>query len=912
MSGPTEGSPAATHVEPFVGRASELGRLATLLERVRVGSGAAVLLTGEAGIGKTALAGEFVRRARQAEPHLTLVRGRSLEQYGAGEAYLPFLDALGTLLLGRGREATTALLRSYAPTWCLNLPALAASPEAREALLQRTIGATKERMMREMGDVFEATAAEAPLVGLMEDIQWADPSSIDLGRHLVNRIARQRILIVLTAQPAGLEAANPAAHRFIEDMRVHDGCHEIGLGPLAETEVAAYLDARFSPHRFPPGLPPLLHRRTEGHPLFLVSLAQFLEGRGDIVQDEAGFALARDLSGPDLDVPESLRNVVRGKVRALPEEDRLALECGSVMGREFLSSVVAPMAGLDDLALEERLRRLDRAHRLLDTMGEEELPDGTLATRYRFTHSLYQEVLYEDLVSQRRALRHRQVADQLTRRFGAQAARFAAPLALHHERARDFPSAITHLTDAGDHAASLYANAEARGYYDRALHLVEKLPAESQPARSAVLLQKRGACLLALSRFEEAAADHALTRERARELGAAELECAALAGLCQALFFARRIEEMAVWAEEGLRAAERAGREAPRLQAMLVVAQILQEEGSLGQCRDLLEEVIPRARIAGHRPALLAGLVYRGCLHYWQAEFAAAESALGEALGLASAERDGGHVLVCLQFLALARGSLGRLSEALATLDEGLEMGRRNGDRFWLPRLASHTGWVYRELQQFARAVELDGQALRSAWEERLDPAEGDALLNLCLDHAQAGEAERALSCLEQLEAFRGRARWFAWLFDLRLRNVQAEAWLAAGQPERAGQAAQELREAASRVKARTYLVTAHLILAETSRALDRPGDSEAHLAAALDLVGSRPLPLSAWRAHAALGRLRAHQGDQAAARRAFAQSAEVVHAIASQVGPKEEREAFLAAAAVREVLRGAEPAASS
>jgi len=170
--------------EPFVGRLAELERLEGLWQNAIDGTGAVVFITGESGIGKTALARAFLRRVRSLHPDFIVCRGRCVEQYGTGEAYLPFLDALGTLLVGPGREPTTRLLRTYAPTWCLQLPAISVSPDTQQVLRDQTIGATKERMLREMGDTFEAAAASAPLVGLLEDVQWADPSSVELLRHI--------------------------------------------------------------------------------------------------------------------------------------------------------------------------------------------------------------------------------------------------------------------------------------------------------------------------------------------------------------------------------------------------------------------------------------------------------------------------------------------------------------------------------------------------------------------------------------------------------------------------------------------------------------------------------------------------------------------------------------------------------
>jgi tetratricopeptide (TPR) repeat protein len=907
MSRPVSASPAPDRPgagEPFVGRTIELARLTSLLDRAIDGSGSIALITGEAAIGKTALVGEFLRRARQREPSMVLCRGRCVEQYGTGEAYLPFLDALGSLLVGRGREPTAALLRTYAPTWCVQLPALAGSPDTHNASQQQTIGATKERMLREMGDVFEAAAGSALLVGFLEEMQWGDPSTADVVRHLVNRLERQRILLIGTLRPSALQAPEHPLKDFIANLRTHKLCHEISLGPLGPEDVAALLVARFEHHCFPVELAELIHRRTEGHPLFVTSLIQLLLDRGDIVREADGrAALARRVSETALDAPESVRALVRRKMESLAEADRQALQYASVMGREFPSTALAAVLGADETALQERLLRLDRAHRLVDTLGEEELPGGSLATRYRFTHSLFQEILYDDLVSKRRISMHRQVGEQLVALHGNDSARIAGTLALHFERGRDFSAAITYLTHAADNAARLDANGEAEEHLKRALALVEKLPGEQQARAAFTLHQKQGTIRLGSSRFDDAAQSYTRMLGLARAGGEPSMECSALSGLCNALFFSHRIEEMAVRAAQALQAAERADSGALRVEAMLVVAQILQQDGSLDDCKKLLDEVIALARSTGHRRAFLAGVAYRGVVHYWQSEYARAEERLAEALPVASELRDGLMVLICLQFLGLARGNRGRMSLALSTLDRGMEMGRRNGDRFWLPRLASHVGWIHRELQDFDRAIEHDRQGLALARDNGVVEAETSALLNLALDFTQAGRLDEALEILDRLEKERCHADWFGWLNEIRFDGALTEHWLARGDMPRAAGHARKLLAGAGPRAAHTYVATAHRALFEVAFQAGDLAGAESHVATALDEIRTHPAPLSAWRVHAAIGRLRAAAGDRGGARGAYREAAAVVRAIADGVEDADLKGIFLGSAAVRAVL---------
>lgn len=895
--------------EPFVGREAALAELDAALTRAASGAGTLVLVAGEAGTGKTALLGAFLERALARDPTLSF-RGRCAEQHGAGEAFMPFLEALSAPLIGTGRKRLAALLFKCAPTWCLQLPAAIPSAEARETLQRQTIGATKDRMLREIGDVLEAAGDAAPVVVAIEDLQWADPSSVDLLRHLAGRIPRHRIVLIGTFRPSDLEAGGKPFRLCRLDLRALACAREIELGPLSEAEVAASIDARFAPHVLPRELALSLHAKSAGHPLFVSSLLRLLATRGDLARQDGAWRLSRPLAELDLGAPESIRDVVRRKLESLDAAERTALQYASVMGDEFLSPVLARLLELDELVVEERLQRLERTHRLIHTLGEQELPDGTLATRYRFAHSLDREVLEAELVAKRRLLLHRQAATELERLHAGDAARIAPQLALHFEAGRDFEAAVKQRIQAAENAARLYAYTEADRHLARAFELLARLPPAEQGPRLMAIHERRGAVALALGRFGDAAESYGRMLDGARAAGASGSECAALVGLSKALFFSRRSEELAVRAEELLRAAERTGVEALRIDALVILALILQDEGDLDACAALLDEVVGLARGLGQRPSLLASLAYRGCIHYWRSEYAAAESCLAEAAALAAELRDGFLWLMALTFLGLARGNQGRVAAALAALDEGAAMARTNGDRFWLPRLESALGWLHRELQDFETAIAHDREGLRVAREDGVAEAEAAALLNLCVDFTQAGRMREARDVAATLDALSGAG--FGWFHGLRRESALAEHQLAVRDLERAARHARQLVAAASQHGARTYRIGGHRLLAEAALLRGDLAEAAGELASASELLADSPIPLIAWKTRATVARLRAAAGDPASAREAWREADGIVRGIADQIDDATLQGAFLGSSSVAEIRAGSDGGAGS
>lgn len=474
----------------FVGREDELLKLSDLVDGTVHGSGKIAFITGEPGIGKTALLDQFLRRTRQKFASPIVWRGRCIETYGAGEAYLPFLDALSALMSSSGKERVLTALRRHAPTWYLQLPSGVQSDRATDRLKLETMGANKERMLHEMSTAISAMAESSLVVLTLEDLHWADPSSIDLLRHLSHKM-QGKILIIGTFRLSELPQNQPLKN-YRNELAGRALCTELNLSELKPDHVTAFVDVQYSPNAFPREFFSFLHKKTDGNPLFAVSLLRYLAEQGDLIKAEDRWVLTRPISDLEPEVPESIREMIRTKVESLEEEDRKALQYASVEGEEFSSAVVADILQVEEVDLQERLDTLEKTYYFVKTIGEEELPDGALVTRYRFSHALFQNFLYSDLVSKRRILLHRKVGESLLQHYGDKVQRIAAQLASHFQRGRDFPRAVEFLEKAGDNARNLYANAEAMQHYSEALELMEKIPAENKTQIMPRLLESNG------------------------------------------------------------------------------------------------------------------------------------------------------------------------------------------------------------------------------------------------------------------------------------------------------------------------------------------------------------------------------------------------------------------------------------
>lgn len=481
------GTPVAVARRHTVGRQKELAELQAGFEVV-AGQGLFLCVTGEPGIGKTTLIEDFLQElAAAGRPHL-VGRGRCSERLAGTEAYLPFLEALESLLHGAAGESVARTMKALAPNWYVQVAPLAAEDTSLARTLADVKAASQERLKRELGAFLQEVSRVRPLVLFLDDVHWADPSTVDLLAYVGGKCEELRALMVLSYRPTDLALGKHPFGPLKLDLQARGVCRELGLAFLTRADIERYLALEFPEHAFPPELATLVHDRTEGSPLFMADLLRYLRDRGVLTQKDGRWTLGQSIPGLERDLPESVRSMIQQKIDQLEDDDRALLVAASVQGQEFDSAVVTEALGLDAADVEERLEVLDRVHAFVSLVGEEELPDRTLALRYRFVHVLYQNALYVSLRPTRRAKLSGAVAESLLAHHGEKSAHVAAELALLYEAARDFDRAAEQCLIAARNAVRVFAPQEAVVLARRGLKLLEALPDTPGRARKELTL----------------------------------------------------------------------------------------------------------------------------------------------------------------------------------------------------------------------------------------------------------------------------------------------------------------------------------------------------------------------------------------------------------------------------------------
>ena len=487
---PSRGAPAPPPPRPpalVVGRDRELGELRACLERAASGQRQIVFVTGEPGIGKTTLIELFLAEAARGE-RVRMAQGRCIETHGAGEVYLPLLEALTRICREPGGQAITRLLRHHAPTWLAQMPSVLSASELRMFERQAS-GVTGERMLRELAEAVETMAADIPLILWLEDLHWSDPPTVDWLGYLARRPGPARVLVLASCRP--LEASMPE-HRVEvakDDLKLRGHAREIALARLDATGVGEYLARRFPAGRAFDALAGMIHARTGGNPLFVVNVADDLVRRAVLVERSGRWEVKESLGLARIAIPEDVRRMIGRQLDRVRSDERRILEAASAAGVEFSAAAVAAAEQIDLDAVERACADLAERVAFLTVHGAETWPDGTVAGRYGFRHALYQEVVYEATPAARRADLHRRIGVRLEAGLRERAHEVATELAMHFERGRDARRAIHYLRVAGETATRRSAAHEAVAHLTRALDLLGGQPDTPERAEQEVALQ---------------------------------------------------------------------------------------------------------------------------------------------------------------------------------------------------------------------------------------------------------------------------------------------------------------------------------------------------------------------------------------------------------------------------------------
>ena len=737
----------------FVGREREIAELEAFLERALGGQGQICFMAGEAGSGKTTLVSEFARRAQQRHDKLVVARGECNAQTGVGDAYLPFREVLDLLTggvddsleQGTITEENARRLRSLLDSsiealveigpelvgvvlpWASLAVRLGAFAAERAGLVDRLKQLTarqaekpevvsseplgQDRIFEQYVKVLRTLAAEHPLMVVLDDLQWADASSVGLLFHLSRRIKGARILVVGTYRrdevALGRAGGEHPLQKVLAELKRYRGDIWLDLDRAQKVEGRRFVDQLLDaePNQLDETFRKTLLWHTGGNPLLIVELLQHMRERGDVARDDQGRwieALSVDWSL----LPARVEGVVEERIRRLKEEQRESLTVASVEGVNFTAEVVGEVQGLRARQVVRGLSgELAKKHHLVEAQGTERVA-GQRLSRYRFRHHLFQRYLYDVLDPIEQTYLHEDVGLVLEELYGDQDDQIAVQLARHFTAA-DVPEKARHyLRISGEQAAARYANQEAVDYLSRALDLTP----EDQPKDRYALLLRR---------------EHILHIQGAREGQQADLAA---------------LEELA----DALRSPTK------QVEVNLRRARCAEALSDYPEAIDAARRAIELARSTGDRASEAIGHLQWGRAAWHHGDYAAARDQLQHALAVSKDVGERSVTADCLSNLGIVSWYQGHFSEATHHLQQALTIKHDTSDRQGEAHVLTNLAGVSYEQGEHGQAAAYQEEALDIYRAIGYRRGEGMALCNLSVFLVEQGDYGRATAYLEK------------------------------------------------------------------------------------------------------------------------------------------------------------------
>ncbi len=967
-------APAAKPWERFVGREPQLARLTSLLGEALAGQGRVAFVRGEAGWGKTRLLTEFVHQAQEDHPALLVASGTCTAFGGTGAPYLPFRELLrelcadvepawaagrvtrehalclwkalpgviesvvthgrhliDTFIPGEGLMRRAAAHGSVDPALLSQLDAVAGRGPDRH---QET-GLDQARIFAEVVAVLQAVSMTHPLLLILDDLHWADASSVALLFHLGRRLMASPILILGAYRPEevslGREGKPHPLVGVLDEFRRLFGDTWVDL-TRDQADGRAFVDALLDsePNRLGEDFRGQLARSTQGHPLFTVEILRAM-GEHEYLDRDAD---DRWIETPAITwgaLPTRVEGVIERRLHRLDPDLRDTLVMASVEGETFTAEVVAYACGVDRADMIRRLSDdLARRHHLVRAGGVRRVGETRLS-RYHFSHHLFMAHLYQSLDPVARAYRHEAVGRALESLYGEQIEAIEAQLAAHFQEAGRLEKAVTYLTQAGEAAARVYAHPEAIAYYRRAVDLTGEVEGDAEALID--LYIRLGRTLELTSQFEDALSVYetmeavAHTREDRRMVLASLMARAKLRSMpvsihdpergralgMRALALAgdlgdRTSEAQILWVlclanqwggrwREAIECGERSLALARQLDLRGQMAQTLNDLGSicylytghLDRARTALREAADLWRELDDLPMLADSLASSSVAYQYAGEYERAIALSEEALQVSQSIENLWGQSYSQWAIGFVFGERGEWSRAIEVINVSIRLGELSGFGATQTYTRSDLAALYGDMGAVTRGLETARLALSAgeARHHRVDRAK--TLGVLAHLHLLDGDLDKAEARLREARNDPYREAWPVLVVDANVAEV--ELALAMGAYAQALATADRLLDDLHRWGMRARVPHALYL---RGLALDGLGQDRAARAClaeartAAEAVGSRR---ALWRILPALARLEADEDQAASYRR---QAREVVQSIADHIEDATLRASFL------------------
>jgi hypothetical protein len=733
------------------------------------------------------------------------------------------------------------------------MPSLASGLD-REALKMETLGATRDRMVREVTEAIETLAAREILIIVLEDLHWSDLSTLDLISRIAHRTENARLLLLGSYRPVEVILSNHPVRSLKRDLLARGRCVELDLELLTKAHVRAMLDTRFPGHAFPREFAELAHKRTEGNPLFVVNVLDYAVSRSFIVGGGSTWRLSAPLRNFDLGVPESLSQVIARQVEQLTTEERAILESASVAGVRFPISLITDRAE-ETASVETRCDGLTQRKLFIHSAGMAVVGSGPATAHYQFTHALYRDIFYKRLSPGRRARLHCMLAERIESLFKDRPKDAALELALHFEEGQCAEKAIGYLRMLAERCAKRHALSESVEALTRAIGLAGGLPEPSRQLTEIELTEQLGQVYRLMGQLASSSAEFEKMFELAVLIGSRQCQLRAQLWLASVRSWLDRdgclnAVDMAVrLCETGVDADSRVSAMAGAAYWNLLFRGWSESDAQASAAG------IEAARRSGDRIALALHANRHAFFQSLSSRYREASATAEEGVRIATEVESLLDYSVGYFFEASALLFLGEWGRLQDLLRSAMAVVKRNGHEIWVVLFGLLEVYLHIEAFSFDTARMACAEYLEQSRTLGHRLSEQMSLALLGRAELGAGNPDAARKRFHELREWQSRERILMdWIWRMPLQLGIAELSLAGEDIELSRRESELLLEITSATAERTFTALAHHACARAAIARRDDGAAQRHIADGLSCIEGYEAPLAAWRLHALAG----------------------------------------------------------
>ncbi|MFO7991171.1 MAG: tetratricopeptide repeat protein [Thermoplasmata archaeon] len=608
----------------------------------------------------------------------------------------------------------------------------------------------KENLLESLLIGLKRLSTEKPLILFIDDLQWSDPSTLNLLHYLSRNTKEDRIMMLGTYRPEDIiDGLDGQVHPLSKTMQImnREGLyHEIQLDRLTEEDVDEFMEKTLGALDIPERLLARIYRESEGNPFFLLELIQVLVGEEHLIEEDGMWRTGEHID--DVHIPSKVYDVVTRRLERLLDEQREVLECASVVGEEFESKVLASVTQENRIKLLKNLNAIERIHKLIHSLGK----------KYKFDHSKIREILYTGLNQELREEYHRIIAESYEAIYD-DPENALEQIGHHYHMAKD-PRGIEYLTRLGDKAREGYSNEEAVDYYQSALSLMDDEEGEEYKGLNVHL----GDLYNILGEYDKALKNYedVLAVEEREYVQADMINKISMVYLNKGDFDGARVV-----ADRGLRLVEDESVERGRL--LSTKAESYNSQGDYDEARELLLEhksIVDNLDVKEDKAEVLKNL---GISAFRQSDYNGAIEYLEKAVKISQELDDIKMVADGYQNLGLVYGNMEEIDRALDNYEIALDNYQKIGDIRGVAYVYKSMGVAHRIRGDYDRALEYQCKSKDIA--KRIGDIKGlsSTYQNIGILYYDKGKLEKTLVYFEKaskLMEYIGDKQGVAWSYN--------------------------------------------------------------------------------------------------------------------------------------------------